>query len=290
LSFKTRLVAGASALALAGSMMAFASPAGADLDLVKADNQIVRCTGSVILATLNPTLQSGDARYLKTSSKRNDGTVNHLSLTGQEDFGNSTTDNNSCAIDAGIRTVNTATNSLSGKDNPYDNQTFDGSDPGGFATLDVGQVGTGALTGTGKTSGVFGGSASCNRADPALVTDYPRGYPINGKLINKFQQLTATGAQYQLQSYLRLGTDPADTDPTHITVEGTVIKGPGIGGDVSATFAFGAAFAPTKNINLTDCIANPSLQNASLGSLIISAADGTDAGATVDAFDVTVPA
>jgi len=271
-------------------MLAFATPAGADLDLVKADTQIVRCTGAVIISTLNPTLQSGDARYLKAASKRNDGTVNHLSLTGQEDFGNSTTDNNSCAIDSGIRTENNATDSLSGKDNPFDNQTFDGSDPGGFATLDVGQVGTGALTGTGKTSGVFSGSASCNRSDPGLVDTYPTAYPINGKLINKFQQLNAVGAQYQIQSYIRLGTDPGDADPTHITVTGTVIKGPGVGGTVSAVFAFGASYAPTKNINLGDCIANPSLQNASLGSLIISAADGTDAGATVDPLDITIPA
>jgi hypothetical protein len=271
-------------------MMAFASPAGADLDGILAGNQIVRCTGGVNFTSLNPTLQSGDARYLKAASKRNDGTVNHLSLTGQEDFGNSTTDNNTCAIDAGIRTENNLTDSLSGKDNPFDNQTFDGSDPGGFSTLDVGQVGTGALTGTGKTSGVFSGSASCNRSDPGLVTDYPRGYPINGKLIYKFQQLTATGAQYQIQAFIRLGTSDIDTDPTHITVQGTVIKGPGIGGAVGATFAFGASYAPTKNINLGDCIANPSLENASLASLIISAADGEDADALVDAFTVTIPA
>jgi hypothetical protein len=292
LSFKTRLIGGASALALAGSVMVFATPAGADLDLVKADNQIVRCTGTALLATLNPTLGSGDAKYVKAANKRNDGTVNHLSLTGGEDLGNSTTDATSCAIDSGIRTTNAATDAGT-KLNPYDNQTPDGSEPGGFATLDMGQVGTGALTGTGKISGVVGGSASCNRTDPGLVTDYPRGYPLNGKLIYKFQQLTATGAQYQIQAYVRLGTDDADPDITHITVNGTVIKGPGIGGDVTSTLAFGAAYAPTKNINLLDCTADgtpPAAGNASLASLIITPADGSDADASADPFDISIPA
>jgi hypothetical protein len=284
LSIKTRLIGGASALVLAGSMMAVAAPAAsADLDLVTAGNQIVSCTNTWLFASLNPTLGSSDAKYTKAAVKRNDGTVNHLSLTGQEDLGNSTSDATSCAVDTGIRTNDPGTNSASGKENPYDNQT------NGQSPLTTTSGPSAALA---KISGTTAGTATCNRADPGINGDYPQAYPLNGKLIYKYGQNDALAKQIQNQFYVRLGSDPADTDITHITVTGIVIKGPGVGGTVGGTLAFGASYAPTKNLNLLDCTADgtpPAAGNASLASLIIQAADGTDAGATVDPLTVTIP-
>ncbi len=281
MNIKTRLVAGASTLALAGGMMAIAAPAAS------AATTLMTCSGTSLIASLNPTLGSSDAKYAKAASKRNDGSINHLSLTGGEDLGPSVSDNTSCAVASGIRTTVAATNSLSGKDNPFDNQTADGSEPGGYATLTMGSIASAA-----KLVGSTAGSASCNRADPGLVTTYPQAYPLNGKLVYKFLELTPTAVQIQAQLYVRLGTDPLDTDITHITVRGISIKGPGVGGDVSGTLAFGAAYAPTKNINLLDCTADgtpPAAGNASLGSLIITPADGSDAGALVDDLTVSIP-
>ena len=280
MNIKTRLLAGASTLAIAGGMMAVVAPAAT------AATTLMTCSGTRLIATLNPTLGSSDAKYTKAASKRNDGNVNHLSLTGGQDLGPSVSDNTSCAVASGISTTNTATD-VGTKLNPYDNQTSDGSEPNGYSTLTMG-----AITSAAKIAGVTGGSASCNRADPGLVTTYPRAYPLNGKLVYKFLELTPTAVQIQAQAYIRLGTDPIDTDITHITVRGIVIKGPGVGGDVSGTLAFGAAFAPTKNINLLDCTADgtpPAAGNASLGSLIISPADGSDPGVLVDDLTVSIP-
>ena len=281
MNIKTRLLAGASTLAIAGGMMAVVAPAAT------AATTLMTCTGTRLIATLNPTLGSSDAKYTKAASKRNDGSINHLSLTGGEDLGPSVTDATSCALNSGITTTDAATNSLSLKDNPYDNQTADGSEPTGYSTLTMGSIAS-----AGKIAGVTGGSASCNRADPGLVTTFPRAYPLNGKLIYKFLELTPAAVQIQAQAYIRLGTDPIDTDITHITVRGIVIKGPGVGGDVSGTLAFGAAFSPTKNVNLLDCTADgtpPAAGNASLGSLIISPADGSDPGVLVDDLTVSIP-
>lgn len=262
-------------LAVAGGVvaggLAVAAPAANATPLAQT---LVNCgTGGVVVSSLNPTLGSGDAKYVKTAIKRSDGTV-HASLTGAEDLGPAPADATSCAVDAGIRTNNTATD-VGTKLNPYDNQT------NGQATLTM----AGALA---KQSGAIAGSASCNRADPSLVDTYPRAYPLNGKIVWKFDQLDAASHQIQIQQYVRLGTDPLDTDPTHITVSGIVIKGPGVGGQVDATLAFGASFS-TKNVNLLDCVANPAAKNASLAQLIIKAADGTDAGTGLDPWLITIP-
>ena len=275
MSIKTRLIGGASALAIAGSMMAVAAPAAN-----AATQSLLNCgTSTHLFSSLNPQLRSGNARYTKAVSKRNNGATNHLSLTGSQDLGPSTTDATSCAVDVGIRTNNPSSNSITNVNNPFDDQT------NGQATLSMG-----AITSTATIAGVSSGSATCNRADPALLRNYPQAYPLNGLITFKYLQLTAANVAIQNQFYTRLGTDPLDTDVTHITVKGIVTKGPGIGGDVSATFAFGASFAPTKNLNLTDCLANPALGNASLGSLLINAADGSDADSLPDDFQVTIPA
>jgi hypothetical protein len=283
-SIKTKLIAGVGSLALAaGGMAAFAVPAAN-----AADTTLLSCTGTSIVALLNPTLGSADAKYTKVAVKRIDATNSakyHASLTGGEDLGPSTQDTTSCSVNSGIRTNNTATNSASGKDNPFDNQT------NGLATLNM----TAGTPFVGSIVGSTAGSATCNRSDPAVNGDFPQSYPLQGKLIFKFSQADAAAKQIQLQAYTRLGTDPADSDVTHITVVGTVIKGPGVGGDVHSTFGFGATFS-NKNLNLLDCVndntdnQNPRQGNASLASLIISPADGSDVNLLVDPFTVTIPA
>jgi hypothetical protein len=272
LSIKTRLIAGAGALAVAGGMMVVAAPASG------AAQNLLTCTGTSIFASLNPTLGSSDAKYVKVATKRTT-TANHVSLTGAEDFGPAVPDATSCAVDAGIRTNNTATNSASGKDNPFDNQT------NGQATM---SMTIGPLVASAKIVGTAAGSASCNRDDVSLNTDYPVAYPLQGKLIFKYGQQDAAAKQIQNQLYVRLGTDPADTDITHITVRGIAIKGPGVGGDVTSTFGFGAAYS-TKNLNLLDCTATTAAGNASLAALIITPADGSDVGTTVDPLVISIP-
>jgi len=284
LSIKTKLIAGVGSLALVAGGMAIAAPAAS-----AADQTLVNCgTGTRIVALLNPTLGSSDAKYVKAAVKRND-SVNsgkyHLSLTGAEDLGPSTVDATSCSVNAGIRTDNAATNAGT-KLNPFDNQT------NGQATLSM----TSNTPFVPAIVGSTAGSATCNRSDPAVNGDYPQSYPLQGKLIFKFSQADAAAKQIQLQAYTRLGSDPADPDVTHITVRGTVIKGPGVGGDVTSTFGFGAAFDTKKNLNLLDCvndnsnINDPRDGNASLATLIISPADGSDVGTTVDPFLVSIPA
>jgi hypothetical protein len=277
LSIRTKLLAGAGSLALAASGLAVAAPAAS------ADQTLVTCTGTRIVALLNPALGSGDAKYTKTAIKRNDAANSekyHLSLTGAEDFGPSPVDATSCAVDSGIATNNAATNSASGKDNPFDDQT------NGQTTLNFS---AGPYAAKAKIAGNAAGVASCNRDDLTLDTDYPTVYPLQGKLIYKFGQADVKGKQLQHQFYVRLGTDDADPDITHITVSGIVIKGPGVGGDVSGTFGFGAAYSEKKNLNLLDCTENPAAGNASLGILLINPADGSDVGTAVDPLTVSIP-
>jgi hypothetical protein len=273
LSIKRKLIAGAGSLAIAAGGMALAAPAASAQDLLS-------CSTTRIVALLNPTLGSGDAKYVKASIKRRDSAnaaKYHLSLTGAEDFGPSTVDATSCTVDAGIRTNNPATDST--KANPFDDQT------NGQATLNMT---SGVFAASAKLSGTAAGVASCNRDDLTLDTEYPTGYPLQGKLLYKYGQADAASKQIQNQFYVRLGADDLDPDITHITVDGIVIKGPGIGGDVSAVFAFGAAYS-TKNVNLTDCTAGTAAGNASLAALLIDQADGSDVGTGVDPLVVSIP-
>jgi hypothetical protein len=267
------LIAGAGTLALAGGVLVGIAPGAHAAPL---DQTVVSCTGNVTVASLNPALGSGDAKYTKAALKGSDGTV-HSSLTGAEDLGPAPTDATTCAVDAGISTENAATNAGT-KDNPYDNQS------NGHSTLTLQ-----------KESGTAGGSASCNRdtTNPISI-DYPQSYPLNGKIVWKFNELDAKLHQIQIQQYVRLGSDAADPDVTHITITGIVIKGPGVGGQVDSTAAFGAAFNPKKNLGLLDCVANSTTTpawdgSASLGQLIIQAADGPDAGTTPDPWLITIP-
>jgi hypothetical protein len=281
LSIKTRLFAGVTTVALTGGMMAVAAAPAANA--VPLGQTLMSCTGTVVAASLNPALGSGDAKYAKAGLKRL-GAVEaasgkyNLSLTGAEDLGAPPADNTVCTVDAGIRTNNPSSDST--KPNPFDDQTV------GQSLLTM--AGGGFVA---KIAGKAAGSASCNRTDTNLNTAYPQAYPLQGKMIYKYNQADAAAKQMQNQFYVRLGADPLDPDITHITLDGIVIKGPAAGGQVDATFAFGAAFSPKKNLNLLDCTAGvgAAVGNASLGLLIIQQADGADLDTAVDPLTVSIP-
>lgn len=170
-----------------------------------------------------------------------------------------------CLVDSGIRT------NQAGQDVKY--------------LLDDQTAGNSVLTML-KSSGTFSGSASCNRVDTGLATDYPTGYPLQGKVVWKFNETFPTLVNIQSQQYLRLGVDPEDVDPTHIIATGIAIKGPGIGGDVSAKLVFGPT-ASIKNVNLLGCVDDGSLAlnpaTTSLAELNITQQESTS-------WDISIPA
>jgi hypothetical protein len=229
-------------LASAGLGIAAAS-SGADITLVS-------CSGTTQAAKLNPTLGSGDAKYIKASSAGNTGT---------------------CAVDAGIRT-DRSTQSVK--------YTLDDQEGGAnAATLHVASVKAG-----------LSGSVSCNSTDPSLITDYPASYPLQGSLKYLFTELNQTTLKpLGIQAYVRGGRDQADPNPTNFVITGIVTKGVGVGGDVKATLSFFPDLASTKNLNFLDCVANPATRNASLAALQIFAGDGSDADTAPDPLTVTIP-
>ncbi len=172
-----------------------------------AETVAVSCTGIRSIITLNPATGSGNAKYTKWVTKDSDGTK--VSLLGSPILA----DTQACTIDAGIRT------NQPGQDVKYllDDQT------NGAAILTT----SGALA---KSVLSVTGSGTCRAGDPLLNTTYPAAYPLQGKVITKFDQLNASSVQIQMQSYIRLGSDPLDTDGD-VTVTGLVIKGPALGGD-----------------------------------------------------------
>ena len=207
MNLKTRVLAGASTLAIAGSMAAglVTAPAGA------AVSTVLQCTGMTSTAKLSPALGSGDAKYTKASASGTNGT---------------------CVVDAGIRTSNPATDST--KPNPYDDQTS------GQSALSVI---------SNKAS--LAGSSSCNRTDPTVNNDYPQAYPLSGKQTLKFAELI-NGKPGSLQAFVNIKNDP--NNPTLVTAEGVVTKGPGIGGNLTEPFVFGPAAGDTKSVHFVDCI------------------------------------
>jgi len=224
-----------------GALVAFAPSSGA------ADQTLVGCSGITSAATLNPTLKSGDAKYIKAAAKGTSG---------------------ACLVDEGIA------NNQSTQDVKYllDDQTNNNN-----------------LLNITKFAGVLAGSVSCNSTDPSLLTDYPAAYPIQGKLVIFFSQLDALLHPIQSQLYVRGGRDPLDPNFANFTLKGISIKGPGVGGDVSATLQFFPNLFSTKNLNITDCIANPATKNASLAALDITQSDGSDAGTAVDNLTISIP-
>ena len=212
-----------------------------------ADQTLVACSGVTAAAKLNPTLKSGDAKYIKSAG---------LGTTG------------TCLVDEGIA------NDQSTQDVKY--------------VLDDQSANNNVLTMLKDTS-VLSGSVSCNSTDTSLLTDYPAAYPIQGKVIWKFNETFPTLVNIQIQQYLRGGRDPLDTNPANFTLSGIVIKGPGVGGNVSATLQFFPNLLDPKNLNIADCVANPATRNAVLASLGITQSDGSDAGTAVDVWSITIP-
>lgn len=252
----------AAASLLGAGLTAVATPAGAA-------TQVLGCTGLSQIVTMNPPTGSSSAKYLKWAVKDSDGSKTDL-------FGSPVAaDGFTCTVAPGIRTPNPATNSASGKDNPFDDQT------NGAATLTT-------AGGAAKTTMSLAGSGSCRTDVPN--TSYPSAYPIQGKAITKFDQFSATGVQIQMQSYLRLGADTADPEGD-LTVRGIVMKGPGIGGEVRATLAL----FPTnsvKNVNVIDCSAQFTpvpAGDASVVEMKLSQADGSDGDSLVDPWEVVLP-
>ena len=255
-----RILAGA--MVAGAGLTAAATPAGAE-------TQVLSCTGMSQIVSMNPPTGSSSAKYLKWAVKDSDGTKFDL-------FGSPIpADSFACFVNAGIRTNLPATNSDSGKENPFDNQTNGNS----FLTT------VGVLAKTGMS---LSGSGSCRTDMPN--TSFPHAYTIQGKATTKFDQTFSTLAQIQMQSYLRLEADTADPEDD-LKVRGIVTKGPGIGGEVRATIALFPTNS-TKNINVIDC--SPDLTpvpagNAVVAEMKLTLADGSDGDALVDPWEVVLP-
>lgn len=217
-----------------------------------ADQVILSCSASAQTATLNPPIGSAGAKYYKSASKTGGGAT--------------------CLVDSGIRTDVAATNSASGKDNPFDNQT------NGQGTLTV-------LSSVSSTAGTI----TCNTVDPSHNLTYPTIYPGQGKLTTKFVETDLAGRNLQLQAYIRFGIDAADPDQYDVVVQGLVTKGVGVGGSVHAVISIFPDLASPKNLNLPDCVANPAVGNASIAVMNVTPADGSDAGTAVDPWTVSLP-
>jgi hypothetical protein len=254
--------------------------AEADLEAGIGGNQIVKCTGTEMYSGLNPTIKDGNAtdhfaRYVKASAKP--------LLTGHTKtyFGGVPLPNDAtnCSIDAGIRANQAA------QDVKYllDDQTN-------------GQTGLTLL----KLSGSFVGSTQCDSSvgEIAGVNDYPTAYPLQGKLALTFNQLTAALKNIQMQGYVRIYSDAdidgdgleeggADTDSAfHVT--GTVIKGPGVGGELTTAFTF-LPTDSTKNINVVAGCTDGVSGNAAGAELYIAPADSNvDVDGTPQPLLVTI--
>src|SRR4029079_473613 len=94
------LCAGALAVGALGVSVPSAS---ADLEAGIGGTQVVECTGTQIISSLNPTIKDGNAtnhfaRYIKTAVKKSDGTKTFLGGVPVP------VDATTCTVDAGIRT------------------------------------------------------------------------------------------------------------------------------------------------------------------------------------------
>jgi hypothetical protein len=235
---------------------------------------LLSCTGISQVATVNPTLGSVSAKYAKIAGKDSLGT--------STEFGTGApipADNTTCAVGSGIRTNNAGTDST--KPNPYDDQT-------------VGQSSLTTAGATAKTVLVLDGSATCQTIAQATVNNsYPQAYPLQGKVTTTFDQLNSLAKPIVLQEFVRLDRDASDPDSSHYKVHGIVIKGPGVGADVSATVRLWPTSDVKKNLNPADCT-DPDVtatgNHASIGQVAITLADGSDQDTTVDPWTVSLPA
>ncbi len=260
--------------------LAVSVPAGADLDAGTAGNQLVSCTGMTTITKLNPAITDGaTAAYTKGNIKASDGTK--VDLLGNPVPADAT----SCDIDLGIRT-----------DQPGQSVKYTLDTQATTSPLTV-TGGSGLYAAKGKFAGHFSGSSSCVTANNTYTTDGSNGaYPLQGKLIFKFQQADMKGKQAQMQQYFRAGAfdNPLNPAEQRLTVTGMVIKGPGIGGDVSATISF----FPTnfkKNTDPFACVGldDPAVPTALSELIITQSPNGTDGSGNptgpVDPWKVSIP-
>ncbi len=244
--------------------------------LPPAPKVLVSCTGVNQIATVNPALGSNSAKFVKEVTKD--------SIGDKTEFGtnaNVAADATTCAVDAGIRIDNAATDqgTTTTKLNPFDNQS------NGSASLTT----VGALA---KTVISLAGSSTCQTESQAtIVKDYPRAYPLQGKVIMKFDQTFANLVPIQIQQYVRAGRDISDPNLSHVKLTGIVTKGPGLGGDVSATLRVWPT-SNVKNINPLECSdadVTDDVNDATLTELAYTQADGSDGDTIVDPWTVTIP-
>ncbi len=237
---------------------------------------LVSCTGVNQIATVNPALGSRSAKFVKEVTKD--------SIGDKTEFGtnaNVPADSTTCSVNAGIATDNPATDqgTTTAKLNPFDNQS------NGMTNLTT----TGA---TAKTVISLAGSATCQtEAQTAVANSFPRAYPLQGKVAMKFDQTFANGAPIQIQQYVRVGHDISDPNPTHVKLTGIVTKGPGLGGDVSATLRIWPTTS-VKNLNPLECSdadVTDDTADATLTELAYTLADGSDGNTTVDPWVITIP-
>lgn len=256
----------ASGLAIAAFGVA-APSAEADLDATFGGNQVVMCTGTHLIAKLNPAIADGNetehaARYLKASAKISDGTLTYFG--GLPIPADATT----CTVDSGIATDQPAQNVKYGLDDQSN----------GHTTLTLAKV----------TSSLIG-STQCDATVGTIegVNDYPTAYPLQGKFQYTFNELDAKLKQIKIQTYVSAYADDGDPGVYHIA--GTVIKGPGVGGRYTNAFTFLPTDNEKKNVNLLAGCTDGVPGNALGGELYIGGADSAyDADALPQAAMVTL--
>lgn len=218
---------------------------------------LVSCSGMNSIVTFNPTLKSQDARWVNADMRRSDGTKSFW-------FGSPiAADNQTCFVDGGIRINNFF------QDSRYrlDDQT------NGNAVLTA-QLGVGRLI----------GSDTCDISGNADAS-FPTAYPLQGQIVWRFNQLDASLRPIESRQYIRLDKDPS-AGAGFYSVRGIAIRGPGLGGDVTAE----VSLLPTNhasNVNFADCVSGG--PSASLREQVLQQADSLDADNIPDTWDISIP-
>lgn len=246
-------------LAAAGALVAMIF-ANAGVQSAHAATTLVACSGLSSIMSMNPTLKSTNANYVKAVSTDSNGTK--LDMFGSPVPADALT----CLVDSGIRT----NNGLQDARYQLDDQT------GGNAVLTTSGV-------VARAAGSMVGSASCDLTGTADNL-YPVAYPFQGKVAWRFDQLDGSSRQVQSQQYVKLSPDP--DIPLQFKVTGTVIKGPGVGGDVTAELGY-VPTSNVKNLNFSDCFTGGT--GASIAEVSLSQKDGSDADTLIDPWVITLP-
>ncbi len=248
---------------MAAAALAVAAPhAEADLEAGRTGTQIMTCTGSNTIASLNPTVKDGtQALYAKVTMKKSDGTKTFFSVPIPVDA-------TTCTVDAGIATTQGAQDVKY----LYDNQTS------GQTTLTLASA-----------AGALIGSNACDAAAIGSFADYPYGYPINGKITYKYNQVDAALKQLSTQIYQRSYADPDEANPAIQYSVGIVIKGVAVGSHMTNTTTF-LPTDSTKNINFTSGCSDAVPNNAAIAEVWAFQTDGVDADALDDKMMFTLGA